>query len=198
MKAKKTAESVRMRGIDGARIHQRFLKIAYIEGNQAAAARETKWYPGKPEEYISFNLRGDNRDVFGRRGESGKWYKRATEAALRGCGTSHRVSTKPTRVPMRYWVTAGPRAASGIRHWRWRCAAMRPKRRSSPARPPSYFQMEPLWNAVQLPEIHAAIALQRDQPAKAVELLASASPYDRAYPAGEAWHTCISVRALRL
>jgi hypothetical protein len=34
---------------------------------------------------------------------------------------------------------------------------------------------------VQLPEIRAAIELQRDQPAKAVELLASASPYERAY-----------------
>ena len=35
---------------------------------------------------------------------------------------------------------------------------------------------------MQLPEIRAAIELQRDQPAKAVELLASASPYERAYP----------------
>ena len=39
-----------------------------------------------------------------------------------------------------------------------------------------------LWNAVQLPEIRAAIELQRGRPAKAVELLASASPYERAYP----------------
>jgi hypothetical protein len=38
-----------------------------------------------------------------------------------------------------------------------------------------------IWNAVQHPEIRAAIALQRDQPAKSVELLASASPYERAY-----------------
>ena len=39
-----------------------------------------------------------------------------------------------------------------------------------------------LWNAVQLPEVRAALALKRSQPAKAVELLASASPYERAYP----------------
>ena len=39
-----------------------------------------------------------------------------------------------------------------------------------------------LWNAVQLPAIRAAIALKSDQPAKAVELLASASPYERANP----------------
>jgi hypothetical protein len=35
---------------------------------------------------------------------------------------------------------------------------------------------------VQLAEIRAAMELQRDQPAKAVELLASAAPYERAYP----------------
>ena len=44
------------------------------------------------------------------------------------------------------------------------------------------FSEWPIWNAVQLPEIRAAIELQRGQPAKAVELLASASPYERAYP----------------
>ncbi|MEO8052296.1 MAG: hypothetical protein ABI833_17945, partial [Acidobacteriota bacterium] len=38
-----------------------------------------------------------------------------------------------------------------------------------------------IWNAVQLPEIRAAIALQRDEPARSVELLASAAPYERAH-----------------
>ena len=38
-----------------------------------------------------------------------------------------------------------------------------------------------IWNAVQLPEIRATIALNRDQPARSVELLASASPYERSY-----------------
>src|SRR4029078_2253408 len=38
-----------------------------------------------------------------------------------------------------------------------------------------------IWNAVQLPGIRAAIALNRGKPAKSVELLASASPYERSY-----------------
>jgi tetratricopeptide (TPR) repeat protein len=38
-----------------------------------------------------------------------------------------------------------------------------------------------IWNAVQLPGIRAAIALSRNQPARSVELLASATPYERAY-----------------
>jgi hypothetical protein len=41
-----------------------------------------------------------------------------------------------------------------------------------------------IWNAVQLPAIRAAIALNRDQPAKSVELLASVSPYERSYLEG--------------
>jgi hypothetical protein len=38
--AKALAPQVRALGIDGARIHQRFLEMAYIEGDEAAAARE--------------------------------------------------------------------------------------------------------------------------------------------------------------
>jgi tetratricopeptide (TPR) repeat protein len=41
--AKELAPKVRALGIDGARIHQRFLEMAYIEGDQAAAT-EIQWY----------------------------------------------------------------------------------------------------------------------------------------------------------
>ena len=39
-----------------------------------------------------------------------------------------------------------------------------------------------IWNAVQLPEIEAAFALDRNEPAKGIDLLESALPYERAYP----------------
>ncbi len=57
--------------------------MAYIEGDQAAAARETQWYAGKPEEYLSFGLQAAHRNVLGQRRESSKLYKRAAETALR-------------------------------------------------------------------------------------------------------------------
>jgi tetratricopeptide (TPR) repeat protein len=38
-----------------------------------------------------------------------------------------------------------------------------------------------LWNAVYLPSIRAALELNRNQPEKAIELLQSAVPYERAY-----------------
>jgi hypothetical protein len=52
------------------RIHQRFLEI------RSAIARETQWYTGKPEEYLSFGLQAANL-------KSSKLYKRAAETALR-------------------------------------------------------------------------------------------------------------------
>jgi hypothetical protein len=81
--AKKVAEKARMQGIAAARLHQRFLEMAYVEGDQADVARETQWFAGKPEEYLSFGLQAANRNVLGHRLESSKLYKRAAEAALR-------------------------------------------------------------------------------------------------------------------
>jgi len=181
--AKKAAESARMQGIDGARIHQRFLEIAYVGEDQAAAGREIQWFAGKPEEYISFGLQAAHRNVLGQRRESGKLYQRAAETALRrglrdvaagfeeadaradaligNCQTAHRLGRPALALAM-----CGD-------------AALAEKLAGETSK---LFPNGTVWNAVQLPEIRAAIELQRDQPAKAVELLASASPYERAYP----------------
>ena len=83
--------------------------------------------------------------------------------------------------PTRCRVTAGPRAVWGVPHWPGDV------RRHDPSGEThrgdfKQFPNGTIWNTVQLPEIRAAILLQGDQPAKAVELLASASPYERAYP----------------
>ena len=51
--------------------------------DQAAIARETQWFAGKPEEYISFGLQAANRNVHGQRRDSHKLYQRAAETVLR-------------------------------------------------------------------------------------------------------------------
>lgn len=181
--AKKVAERVRMQVIHGARIHQRFLEMAYIEGDEAAVARETLWYAGKPEEYLSFGLQAANRNVLGQRRESSKLYKRAAETALRrglrgvaegfeeadaraGALTGNCRTVRTLGRPALALAMCGDTAQAE------KLAGETSKR----------FPNGTVWNAVQLPEIRAAIELQRDQPAKAVELLASATPYERAYP----------------
>jgi hypothetical protein len=81
--AKQLAEKLRAQGFGGARIHQRFLEIAYVEGDDAAAAREIQWFAGKPAEYLSFGLQAANQNAMGKRRESSKLYRRAAETALR-------------------------------------------------------------------------------------------------------------------
>ena len=164
------------------RIHQRFLEMAYVEGDQAAIARETHWFAGKPEEYTSFGLQAANRNVHGQRRESHKLYQRAAETALRR-GLRNAASEYDE-------ADAGADALLG------NCQTVRRLGRPAlalamcgdaaqaeklAAEASKLFPNGTIWNAVQLPEIRAAIALHRDQPAKSVELLASASPYERSY-----------------
>ena len=181
--AKQLAEKLRAQGLGGARIHQRFLEIAYIEGDDAAAALEIQWFAGKPEEYLSFGLQAADQNALGQRRESSKLYRRAAETALR-----HGLRNAADEFEE---ADARADALSG------NCQSVR--RLGHPAlalamcgdaaqaeklagETSKLFPDGTLWNAVQLPAIRAAIALKRAQPARAVELLASASPYERAYP----------------
>jgi hypothetical protein len=181
--AKKVAEQVRTLGIDGARIHQRFLEIAYVEGDQAAASRETQWYAGKPEEYLSFGLQAASLNAAGQRRESSKLFKRAAESALR----------RELRDQAAAFEDADARADALAGNCETARRLGRPalalamcgeagRAEKLAAVTSAQFPNGIIWNAVQLPGIRAASELQRGQPAKAVERLASASPYERAYP----------------
>jgi tetratricopeptide (TPR) repeat protein/predicted Ser/Thr protein kinase len=181
--AKQLAEKLRAQGLGGARIHQRFLEIAYVEGDDAAAAREMQWFAGKPVEYLSFGLQAANQNALGQRRESSKLYRRAAETALRQ--GLRNAAAEFEEADARADALSGncqtvrrlgrPALALAI------CgdAAQAEKLAGETSK---LFPNGTLWNAVQLPAMRAAIALRRDQPAKAVELLASASPYERAYP----------------
>ena len=180
--ARQVRENLRVQGLGGARIHQRFLELAYVDGDQAAIGQEVQWFGGKPEEYLSFGLQAANRYVHGRRRESHKLYQRAAETALR----------KGLRNAASEFEEADARAdaLSG------NCQTVRRLGRSAlalaicgdaakaeklAAETSRLYPNGTIWNAVQLPAIRAAIALQRDQPAKSLELLASASPFERSY-----------------
>jgi len=181
--AKQLAEKLRAQGLGGARIHQRFLETAYVEGDDAAAAREIQWFAGKPVEYLSFGLQAANQNALGHRRESSKLYRRAAETALR-----HGLRNAAAEFDE---ADARADALSGncqtVRRLGRPALALAmcgdaAKAETLTGESSKLFPNGTLWNAVQLPAIRAAIALKRDQPAKAVELLVSASPYERAYP----------------
>ncbi|MEO8125874.1 MAG: hypothetical protein ABI822_02220, partial [Bryobacteraceae bacterium] len=180
--ARRLAEKLRAQALGGPRIHQRFLEMAYLEGDQAAIAREIQWFAGKPAEYISLGLQAANLNFYGQRRESRKLYLRAAETALRrelpnvaadyeeadaradalsgDCQAVRRLGRPAEMLAMCDGVVQAEKIAADIS---------------------KLFPNGTIWNEVQLPEIRAAVALNHNQPATSVELLASASPYELAY-----------------
>jgi eukaryotic-like serine/threonine-protein kinase len=181
--ADKIAAQARAHGIDGARIHQRFLEIAYLEGDQAAIAKETQWFAGKPEEYLSFGLHAANLNLHGRRRESHKDYQRAAEAARR-LGFRY-VADEFDDADARADALSGDCArvhALGRPALALALCGEAKRAEELAAKTSAAFPNGMIWNAVQLPEIRAAIAMLRGDAAESIDLLASASPYERAYP----------------
>ncbi|MGD0736199.1 MAG: protein kinase [Terracidiphilus sp.] len=181
--AKKAAGKARMLGIDGARIHQRFLELAYIDGDQVAAAREIQWFAGRAEEYLSFGLQAANLNLLGRRRESSKLYQRAAETAkrqgLQSVAAGFEEADARADALLGNCLTAHhlerPALALAL------CGETA-KAEKFVTENSKLFPNGTLWNSVQLPEVAAASELQRGDPARAVEMLASATPYERAYP----------------
>ncbi len=142
--ANEVAKKARAQGLDGARLHWRFLEIAFVGGDRAAADKEIQWYAGKPEEYFSFGSQALNADAMGQRSAAAKLYRRAAETALRrnllGAAAALR---NPTRLLPRYPGIARQRTVWGVRRWLQRCVVIQPKPRSSPRRLRRVFQVAP-------------------------------------------------------
>ena len=176
--AEVVAAKVRALGIDGSRIHQRFLELAYLQDDHPSIAREIQWFSGKPEEYLSFGLQAAYLNMHGQRRESSEEYQRAAETARRR-GLRY-VANDFEEADARANALAG-NCQSARRLGRPALAlAMCDETAEAEklaAETSKLFPDGTIWNAVQFPEIEAMIEL-----AKGVELLASASPYERAYP----------------
>lgn len=176
--AEAVAAKVRALGIDGSRIHQRFLELAYLQDDRLSIAREIQWFSGKPEEYLSFGLQAAWLNMHGQRRESSEEYQRAAETARRQ-GLRY-VAADFEEADARADALAG-NCQSARRLGRPALAlAMCGESAEAQTRAAETSKLFPngtTWNAVQLPEIKAMI-----EPAKGIELLASASPFERAYP----------------
>jgi len=182
--ARKVAERVRRQGVDGARIHQRFLEMAYVEDDQAAIAKEIQWYAGKPEEYLSFGLQAAHRNALGQRRESAKLYRRAAAIALReGLGNVAGSFEEANALADALSGDCNTTGRLGRPALALAICGDAAKAENLAGKSSKLFPNGTIWNTVQLPAIRAAVEVQRGQPDKAVELLASASPYERAYPA---------------
>jgi serine/threonine protein kinase/tetratricopeptide (TPR) repeat protein len=180
--ARQLAETLRTKGLGGPRIHQRFLEMAYVEDDQTAITREIQWFAGKPEEYLSFGLQAADRNVHGQRRESHRLYQQAAETALRRGFQD--IASEFDEADARADALSGNCQATRRLGRPAMALAMcgdAAQAEKFAAETSKIFPDGTIWNSVQLPGIRAAIALHRDRPAESVDLLASASPYERSY-----------------
>ena len=182
LEAKPLPEKLRTMGLDGPRIHQRFLEMAYVEEDQAAISKEVQWFAGKPEEYLSLGLQAAYLNMHGQRRESRNLYQRASEMALRrGLKSTAAELRKPTRAPRRWPAIARPRAAWAARLRHWRCAAMRPRQRNSPRRLRRFFRTEPFGMKYSIPRFERLSPSIRISPPGAWNCWRPPLPYERSY-----------------
>ncbi|KAA6465202.1 tetratricopeptide repeat protein [Acidobacteria bacterium AB60] len=181
--ADRTAAQVRAHGIDGPRIHQRFLELAYLENDGPAIAREIQWFTGKPDEYIGLGLQAAMMNMHGQRRASHIFYQRAANAA-RHQGLQY-VADELEEADTRADALAGDcRSAhrTGQSALALALCGEAAKAEELASKATKDKPDDTIWNAVKLPEIQAVAALERNDAAGALDRMAAAAPYERAYP----------------
>jgi tetratricopeptide (TPR) repeat protein len=171
-KARAVAGDAFARKLDAPGLHQILLDIALKQDNQTGAANEIKWFDGRNDEYVSLALQASNAIVRGQRRTASDFLKRAAVGARRNNPRYADVLSEA--------AAANPfgqcQADEGLP-----CADVRRKladlQNAMTERP-----ADTLLSAVHLPARRAAVELQRNRPAKAIELLESAAPFERRYP----------------
>jgi tetratricopeptide (TPR) repeat protein len=180
--AKAVAKRAFAEKLDGSGIHENLLYGASIQTDQAGPndieqgrGDGGQWFAGKPDEWMSFRAQGINALVRGQPQKAQGLFQQAAELARRWnlAEVATAMNQAATRDPYDdcemisdYFNVPCGDPDEGLK------AAAGTKER------PGYT----LLNAVQLPLLRAAAELKRNQPAKAIGLLQSAAPYDRAYP----------------
>jgi serine/threonine protein kinase/Flp pilus assembly protein TadD len=184
-------------GLDTPLIHEELLISVYSEGDREAAAREVRWFMGKPEESRGLALQAWNAYSLGRRRKAKELAGRARElfqrqdlasaaarvlvddalsdAVLGNCECV-RASAETAALPYQNRDFRTP-ATLGLALCVQAAQAQRIAESIS-----RQFPLDTVWYAVKQPAIQAALELRRHHAANAIELLKSATPYERAYP----------------
>ena len=180
--AKHVARRATAQGLNGPALHQRVLQVAFIDGDRVSAEKEIHWFLGRPEEYFSFALQARNEDSLFERAKAKDFYRRASETALHrslaSVASDFREADALADALIGNCQTArglgGPALGLAL------CGDLA-KAGKFAANRPSFFPMERSGMACGYRSFVLLWELGRDQPAKAVELLEPAVPFERAY-----------------
>ncbi len=191
--AKAILEQRIARGMENVATHQRLYRIAVVQGDTAAMQRHADWAKGKPDEHQMLNAQADAAAYLGKRKESLDLHRRAVEMA-RQRGSIERAAF--------YLATAArneanfgncPQARQQVD------AALSLHRQGAENDAPyvfalcgdaaralalsdellKHFPLGTMVNNVTVPEVRAIVEMNRGNPAKAIELLRSAEPFEK-------------------
>ncbi len=194
--AKIVLERLVAQKLDPPTAHVAFLQAAYVQGDQAEVGKQIQWLAGKQEEYLGLESQGWNAAALGQyraamrllargaemarsrnlpgsaaRLESGLAQNLALSGNCEQVRIRARAPASPDPGPDEAFMFALPLAVCGD------AAAVQRLVDDTSRR----YPLHTLWKAVWKPAILAAVELNRNRPEQAIELLRSASPYERAY-----------------
>ena len=175
------SKDVFARKFDPPSIHQALLGIALRKGDDAAVGEEIRWFTGNPEEWQIYAQRAQDAAIHGQGRHARELALRAVELArqrnlaqavgqLQGLAAS--VGTSFADCPMVRDIGAVAALA---------CRDVTGDVGNAEEAAQRFPDAIPL-NAIQLPRLRAAAALQRGEANQALELLRAVEPYDRADP----------------
>jgi DNA-binding winged helix-turn-helix (wHTH) protein/predicted Zn-dependent protease len=177
-KAHSVWEKASAQKLDAPRFHHILLDIALMQDDDAGIAQEIKWFDGRDDEYLSLESQASKAIVLGQRRKASDLLMRAADQLRRRNlhGPADVLSEASTGDPfgdcqVEDSLVHSLRACGDI-HVALRDAETLLKERPA----------DTLLGAVRVPMRRAAIELTRNQPAKALEQLKSAAPYEGAYP----------------
>ena len=185
--AKAVAEKHLEQGFDNPQVHRQRLAIAYADGDLADAAQQIQWFRGKPEEYLSLEDQALYARMTGQLRKSRAYLRAAADLARR-----RNLADAGAQVLA---ADADDEALLG------NCEALHKTHAATPVAlalcgdPANLTQAEidiekmgkdrpfdTLWIVAKAPSIRAAVEFRRGRPAKSIELLQTATPYERALP----------------
>jgi tetratricopeptide (TPR) repeat protein len=167
-------------------------EIAFVQNDDAAMARQAKWAEGNPMEHTMLFTRAQAAACTGRMGEAADLFRRAEEAAKRAnlpeAAAVIAAVQLLTQAQFGY-REAGVRAAAMAREPHGRDALLVLVTALGVARETAgalalaeslekQFPADTLVGRVWVPAARAAVELARDNPAKAIDVLEPARPYE--------------------
>jgi tetratricopeptide (TPR) repeat protein len=177
-KASAVGEKAFTQKLDAPGLHQLVLRVALMRGDEAAAAKQIQWFAGNTDQYLSLDEQASGAIVLGQRRKAAELLKRTRDLARRrNLIDSANVLTDAAAADPFGDCQVEDELMNSLRACADLQVALTAAEATSRERPADTLQ-----NAVHLPVRRAAIELKRNHPAKAIELLRAAAPYERRYP----------------